>query len=332
MDGGDHRQVLGLGADAEGDGRVGGRGQKPLAARQRQQVGCMAAAHTLDVVQVHGPAVEDAGGVRGEQRLVEAVSVDGELHVVAVGDVERTAQLLGPGGDVLVDLQARAARDQRLLDALGPRRRCAHQEGDVDRDALERRPGGGEAVGGVRSQVPDGAVVLGDPRRHAPRKRCLGDLGREPVHVRVDRPGGDDEAAGVHDRRLGVEDDLDAVHRVGVAGPPHRADAAATDADRRPAHAQHGVEHEPADDRDVDSSALCPHAESIAVVAAPGRHDLVRPRDVVGLGSHPQVAVAEPGQVTRRHRRTPARGRGRAPPRAPRARPGGRRRGRRGRG
>ena len=55
----------------------------------------MAAAHTLDVVQVHGPAVEDACGVLGEQRLVEAVGVNGELHVVAVGDVERAAQLLG---------------------------------------------------------------------------------------------------------------------------------------------------------------------------------------------------------------------------------------------
>ena len=43
----------------------------------------------------------------------------GELHVVGVGDVERAAQLLGPGADVLVDLEAAAAGAQRLLDGPG---------------------------------------------------------------------------------------------------------------------------------------------------------------------------------------------------------------------
>ena len=102
----------------------------------------MAAADALDVVQVHRPAVEHAGGVRREQRLVQAVGVDGELDVVAVGDVERAAQLLGAGGDVLVDLQPAPPAASDSSTPLGPRRRRAHEEGDVHRHALERRPGG----------------------------------------------------------------------------------------------------------------------------------------------------------------------------------------------
>jgi len=38
--------------------------------------------------------------------------MDGQLHVVGVGQVERAAQLLGPGADVFVDLEAAAAGAQ----------------------------------------------------------------------------------------------------------------------------------------------------------------------------------------------------------------------------
>ena len=328
----DHREVLGLGADAEGHRRVGGRREHALAAREREQVGGVAAADALDVVEVHGPPGEHARGVGHEQGLVQAVGMDRELHVVAIGHVECAPQLLGAGGNVLVDLEARAARGERLLDALGPRRGCAHQERDVQRHPLERRPRDRQAGGRVGAEVPDGAVVLGDQRRHAAGERGGRNLGREPVHVRVDGPRRDDHAARVHERGLGVEDDADAVHRVRVSRPAHGAHAAGPDADRCPPHAEQRVEHEPADHRDVDSAALGPHAEAVAMVAAPARHDLVGARDIVAIRRHLEAAVAEPYALTSRNRRTPARGRARAPPRALPARPGSRRPGRRGRG
>ena len=78
----------------------------------------MAATHTFDVVGVHRAASEGGVRVLQRQRLVEAVGVDRELHVVTVGDVERTADLLRPGADVLVDLEAGPATDERVLDRL----------------------------------------------------------------------------------------------------------------------------------------------------------------------------------------------------------------------
>ena len=119
----DHRQVLGLGARTERHRGGGGRRQHPVATGQLQQVRRVAAAHTFDVVGVHRAAGEGGVRVLQRQRLVEPVGVDRELHVVTVGDVERAADLLGPGAHVLVDLEAGAAADERVLDRLRARRR-----------------------------------------------------------------------------------------------------------------------------------------------------------------------------------------------------------------
>jgi hypothetical protein len=83
------------------------------------------AAAALDVEGVDRPPAERRVGVLEGERLVEAVRVDGELDVLAVGDVERAADLVRAGGDVLVDLQARAARPQRGEDGSGARTRPA---------------------------------------------------------------------------------------------------------------------------------------------------------------------------------------------------------------
>ena len=77
---------------------------------------------------------------------------------------------------------ARSASSTRL----GPRGRRAHEQRGVDGVRLERGPGRGEPLGRVRAEVPDRAVVLDHERRQAAGERGVGDLRREPVHVRVD--------------------------------------------------------------------------------------------------------------------------------------------------
>ena len=56
----------------------------------------MAAAGTFGVVGVDGPAVHGGDRILDVAAFVERVAVDGHLHVVAVGHVQRRAD--GRGG------------------------------------------------------------------------------------------------------------------------------------------------------------------------------------------------------------------------------------------
>ncbi len=142
----------------------------------------------------------------------------------------------------------------------------------------------------------------------------------------VDGARRDDHAAGVDHRGARVEHDVDAVHRVRVAGPADRGHAAAGDADARPPDAEHRVEQQAAGDRDVHAAAAGAHAQAVAHRAAPAGEQLVRAADVVGLRLDDQAGVAE-----LRHRGSPARVRAPGRARARRRRRAGRRRGPRGR-
>ena len=279
-----HRQVLGLGARAERHRGRGRRRQHPVASGQLEQVRRVAAAHPFDVVGVHRAAAEGGVRVLQRQRLVEAVGVDRQLHVVTIRDVERAADLLRPGADVLVDLESGPAARERVLDRPGSGRRGAHQHGHVDRDRVERRPHHRLRLGRVRAEVPDRAEVLGDERGQPSGQRGVADLRREQVHVAVDAAGRHHQPARVEDGRAGVEHDVDPVHRVRVPGPAERDDAAVADADRCRPHAQHRVEHQAADDGHLDAAPLGPDAEAVAHRVAPAGDDLVGPGDVVGSG------------------------------------------------
>ena len=245
----------------------------------------------------------DGDRVLDREQLVHAVGVHGQLHVVGVGDVERAAQLLGPGADVLVDLEPAAAGAQRLLDRARARRGGAHQQAGVERVGLERRPRRAQPLGGVAAEVPDRAEVLHHERRQAAGERRVADLRREPVHVRVDAAGRRDQAAAVDHRGRGVEHDVDRVHRVGVAGTPDGDDAAVRDADARAAHAEHRIEQQDVGDRERDAAALGAHREAVAHRAAHAGGDAAR---VVALGLDREAGVAE-GHAVVRHRGTPAR-------------------------
>ena len=234
----------------------------------------------------------------------------------AVGDVERAADLLRPRADVLVDLQPAAARAQRGLDRLGPRRRRAHEQRRVERVGLERRPGRGEPLGRVGAEVPDRAEVLDHERRQPAGERGVGDLRREPVHVRVDAAGRDDHAGRVDHGRARVEHDVDAVHRVRVAGAADRDDAPVAHAEARATHAEHRVGDQPADDRELDAAALGAHAEPVAHRVAEAGQDPVGPARLVGLGHEPEVGVGEPDGPAQAPRYPRSRAQRRAPPRS----------------
>ena len=165
-----------------------------------------------------------------------------------------------------------------------------------------------------------------------PASARVGDLRREPVHVRVDAAGRHDHARRVDDRGARVEHDVDAVHGVGVARAADRDDPPAGDPEARVADAEHRIGEQPADDRQLDAAALGAHAEAVAHRVAEARQDPVRPAGVVGLGHQPEVGVGEPDGARLRHRGSPARAPAPALPRARRRHRAPRRRVRRGRG
>ena len=260
------------------------------------------------------------------QRLVEPVGVDRQLDVLGVADVERRPDLVRPGGDVLVDLQARPAGAQRVQDRTLPGGGATDEQRRVERVLVERRPGGGEQLRRVAAEVPDRAGVLDDERRQPAGERGVRDLRGQPVHVRVDAAGRDDQAARVVDRGGGVQHDVDPVHRVRVAGAADAHDPPAADADAGVPHPEHGVDDQAAGDRDLHPAALRAHREAVAHRAAPAGDDRVR----LALGLEPQVAVGQPHAL--RHRDTPACGRAPEPRPARPPRRAGHRPARRGRG
>ena len=101
----------------------------------------------------------------------------------------------------------------------------------------------------------------------------------------------------VEDGGADVEHDVDAVHRVRVAGTADADDAAVGHADRRVADAEDRVEDQAADDRGVDAAALGAHAEAVAHRVAEAGDELVGAVDVVALGDDVEVGVAEANGV-----------------------------------
>ena len=127
-----------------------------LAAGELEQVGRVAAAAALDVEGVEVRPPNDRERVLDREHLVEAVGVDRELDVVAVGDVERGADLRGPGADVLVDLQPGAAGAQAVLDRARAAPRTRARAGGVERLGLERGPGRRRPAAGLLPRFQTG--------------------------------------------------------------------------------------------------------------------------------------------------------------------------------
>ena len=183
----DHRRVLGGGVDAERDGRrVEEVRIRSRPASCRRSGACPPPAPSMWNAWTDRPA--NAASVPS----TDSTSLSPSVWIASCTSWRsQTSSAVricaGPGGDVLVDLQRGAAGAQAVLDALGARRRAADEQRGVDRRVLQRGPGRRQAGLRVGAEVPDRAVVLGDHRRHPAGQQRVGDLRREPVHVRVDR-------------------------------------------------------------------------------------------------------------------------------------------------
>ena len=295
----DHLLVLGDGGGAEGDGGVGRRGQDVVAAHDLEQVHGAAAA-ALDVVAVHRPVADRGERLLERRRLADAVGVQGQLHVVALGDGEGGVDDLGVRARVLVHLEAACPPLERGLEEALVRGGGTGQRQEVERDgtpgveqAIEVRPR-------IDAEVEGAAVAHRDERRGAPRERRGGDLRPEQVDVRVDRAGRRDEALGRDDARRRGQRNGDAVHRVGIPGASDRDDAAVLDTERRLAYAEDGIEQDDVRDGDV---------QGVLRPDAPGRHEPVADRlreaddrlgsrrRVVGLDLEQQVRVAQANTI-----------------------------------
>ena len=214
--------------------------------------------------------------------------------------------LLGPGADVLVDLQPGAAGAQAVLDRLRRAEDARTSSAALTGSASSAAQVAAQALGGVAAEVPDRAVVLDHQRRQAAGERRVATCGESQCTCGSTPPGVTIMPRRVEHRGRGVEHDVDAVHRVRVAGAADGDDAAVRDADARPRDAEHGVEQQPADDRELDAAALGAHAEAVAHRAAEAGQDRRSALVALGLDHEPAVAERDAGL---RHRGSPARAR-----------------------
>ncbi len=254
----------------------------------------MAAADALDVEGVDDPVAERGQRVGDREALVEAVGVDRELDVLAVGDVERAAHLLGAGADVLVDLQAAAAGAQRLLDALGPRRRGAHQQGEVDGHGLHRRPRRAQRPRRGWRRGSRSGPSPGDHRGDRPASAVSATWGESQCTWESTTPGVTIMPARIDDRGLRCRARRRCRPSCRGCRPgrsrrsrPPRTPSAAR---RMPST---GSRMQPADHGDLHAAALRPHAQAVALRAAPAGHDLVGRRAHRRARASPEAAVAQ---------------------------------------
>jgi hypothetical protein len=186
-----------------------------------------------------------------------------------------------------------------LDDALGRGRVLrarARLQTEVHRDALERLV---EPCHVGRRLLEPG----GDQRGHAGRQCRRHQLGRDEVHVAVDRAGGRDQAV-AHDRkRVRPDGEIDAGRDVGVAGTPDAHHSAVLDADVGLDDPQQRVDDERARDQHVELAvgrrAVVLRHPGPDVLRVPPQRFVAVP-DVVALDAKPQIGVAEADAIPRR--------------------------------
>ena len=193
-------------------------------------VGRVPAAGAFGVERVDGASLERGDGVLDETELVQRVGVDHHLHIEAVGNAECAVNCGGRGAPVLVQLQARGAGTDHLLQR--GRTRCIALAGEceIDRQTFGRlqhareMPRSGRASGGGGASGGPGAAA--DQRGDAGGDRILNLLRADEVDMRIDAASGEDLALAGDDLRAWADDDVDAGLNVGIAGLADLRDAA----------------------------------------------------------------------------------------------------------
>jgi hypothetical protein len=257
-------------------------------------------AAAFHVVGVHGPAADGGEGVGEVTRLVEGVGVQRHRQVGDLGHGEARVDHRRSRAPVLVHLEAAAARQHRLLQQVGRRRRAAGQERGIDRDArpaVDERVQVGARVG---PDVPDPADAHPDDRGDARRERRRYQVGVGQVDVRVDDPGRREHALTGDHGGVGVDLQLDAVLHVGVPGAADAHHAPVLDPDVGLADTEHGVEHHDAEHDHVQrrgAAGGAAHEGAVPGGLAAAADQLLPGLRVVGVDLDPQVGVGEPDPV-----------------------------------
>ena len=104
-----HVQMLVHGVDGVRPGRVGGGRQYIVFATGFDDVRGVTTAGPFGVVSVNGTAFERGEGVFDKTGFVQRVGVDGDLHIVVVGDGQAAINRGGGGSPVFMQFQAHCA-------------------------------------------------------------------------------------------------------------------------------------------------------------------------------------------------------------------------------
>ena len=255
-------------------------------------------------------------GVVGVDRVlhvaafVERIGVNGHLHVVAVGDVERHPDRLGGRAPVLVNLETADSRLDLLRNGMRHRAVALAQHADVDRHPLDglQHPldipharGDGRTVGAVRR-----AHAAAEEGRDAVREGCLRLLRRDIVDVAVDAGRRQNQMLARNGIGRGARHQIGMhpVHGVRITGLADAGDLAVLDAHVGLHHAQHRVDDRYIGNHEIERSLAGVHAvgqsHAVAQRLAAAVDHLVAVFAEVFLDLDVQVGVAEPDLVAHR--------------------------------
>ena len=262
----------------------------------------MSAARAFGMERMDRAALHRREGIFDEAALVQRVGMEGDLHVLLVGDGKTIVDRGGRRAPVLMQLQADDTSVNLLAQRLGLAGVALAEIADIDRQIV----GGFEHAVDVprprrhrgRKRADGRAGAAADQSRGAARQRLVGLLRRDEMDMRVDAAGRENLALAGDDIGAGADGDRDAGLDVGIAGLADRGNAAVLDADVG-LHDPPVVEDDRIGDDDIGDfggeALSLPHAVADDLAAAK-RHFLAVDR-VVLLDLDDERRVGEPDAV-----------------------------------
>jgi hypothetical protein len=141
------------------------------------------AAAPFDVVGVHGAPAGGGNRVGQRPRFVERIGVQGDGHVVLVGDRQATVDDGGIGAEILVDLETGCAPLHRPVQRSGVDCRASGEERHVHRDGPPALEQAGQVHRRIDAHIPHPAHAHAHDGGGAGRQRHLGQSRRGQMDV-----------------------------------------------------------------------------------------------------------------------------------------------------
>ena len=222
----------------------------------------MATARTLGVIGVNRTAIDGCDGILDVTTLIECIGVDGHLHIMSLGNVERRTNSSWCRAPVLMNLKTARARSELLLDGLLHGAVALAQKAKIHGEVfycfehhLNIPHSGcyGCTIGAIR-----GAYTTTDKRSDSVTQCCICLLRRDVVHVAVDTSGRKDEVLardGIGSRTRNQRG-IDTRHNIGVTRLSDACDTAILDTHIGLDNAQHGVEDCHIGNNHIESTCL----------------------------------------------------------------------------